>query len=839
MRAGLAALALLTLAGTVACAGASEEGAAADPSAAASAAQVAGPPGAAPSVAAIGPAGYGAPLSAKTFPDRAPDDAADGHPRLWIREADLPRLRSWARPQNPVWANGVLPRLEDARAKWDAGGFEKKTDCASTEPYCESFAELFAFGALVDPDPAARKADAARGRKLLVSTLERIDKKAKDDPLSDPTLSVYNRSRWAGEAFALSVDWLHPHLTPPERALARRVFLRWAEEQLHATTTENNHPEPKGVVADPRLLADVRVRRYSLNNYYAAHARNLTLMALALDPADDPEEKDAKRSSPSLRGYLQNAIGAWWYVADDVMRKDARGGISPEGAQYGFQTLAYYAQIALALRTAGKTDAALFPRGSPPVDLGDNPFWSDVLPATLHLVTPGRVKEESGALVHQAASWGDDQRFALGDGVDLWATWGLEAALRGDGKRLEAARWVIRNLPSPDEAAYMRRVRGDDYPRPSILHFLITDPDARPARDPRAAMPLTHRGDGLGWVLARTGWDEKATFFGAHAGWIQMDHQHGDGGDFFLYRKGEFLTKERAGWGTHFEMTDLHNAMALENVKPSRGGDRREMVHTRGSQWVLSPAGDPTPLGVHTAADVVHAAWDLTPVYNSTYEEVLDVEHASRSLTWLAPDALVVVDRARTRVDGRFRRVFFQLPAVAEVKGAVATTRTAKGQILRLEALLPERASLSSAAVTDGGDAEKRSPDTETMKAFLKIEPASMAGKTTTFVHVLTAADAGGKPVEARRVAVDGKELIGVEVGGVAVLAPVDAPTLDPASFSWTTAAPRTLVTGLKGGARYTVSCAAAGSGRKCSAKREPGGTSTVNEAGLLDVPSR
>lgn len=815
---------------TTACAGSPEKGEPSDPSASAAATA----PIAAPAPAPIGSAGYGVPLSVKTWPERAADDAADGHPRLWIREADLPRLRGWAREGNPVWTNGVAARLAEARAKHDAGDFVKATDCAQTEPYCESFAELFAFGSLVDPDPAMRKKDAERGRKLLVEMLQRIDRKAPGDPMSDPQLSVYNRSRWAGEAFALSVDWLHPHLSADDRALARRVFLRWAEEQLAATTTDYNHPKPPGVVADPKLLADVRGRRYALNNYYAAHARNLGLMALALDAKDDPEEAGAKRSATSLRGYLPNVVGAWWYVADRVLREDARGGISPEGAQYGFQTLAYYAQLSLALRTAGKTDPKLFPPGSPPVDLGDNPFWSEVLPASVHLVTPGTAPDEQGRPQHQAASWGDDQRFALGDGLDLWATWGLEAALRGDGKRLEAARWMVRNLPSPDPGEYQRRVRGDDYPRTSIMHFLLTDPDAPPPRDPRPSLPLAHHGVGLGWVLARTGWDAKATFFGGHGSWAHIDHQHGDGGDFFLYRKGEFLTKERAGWGTHFEQTDLHNALAIQNAKPGRGGERRDMVSARGSQWVLSPSGDPRTLAVRTDRDLVHVAWDLTPLFNSSYEEVTDVEHASRSLTWLPPDTVVVVDRGATKVDGRFQRVFFQLPQPAAIQGPVATAKTPKGQSLRIEALLPAGARLTTAAVTET-DAERRSPPAEPMKAFLQVE--APAGRKHTFVHVLTGSDGGAAPAS-RTVKVDGG-FVGVETPVAAVLAPGEAPVADPASLAWVTSAPRTVVTGLTAGARYEATCTSTGGGASCSAKKVPSGGTAVDASGILDVKAR
>ena len=105
------------------------------------------------------------------------DDAKDGHPRLWIREADLARLRAWANDANPTWAQGVKPRLEEARRKADAGDFLKATSCSEVEPYCESFAMLFALGALVDPDPAQRKKDAERGRAILVASLSGIEAK--------------------------------------------------------------------------------------------------------------------------------------------------------------------------------------------------------------------------------------------------------------------------------------------------------------------------------------------------------------------------------------------------------------------------------------------------------------------------------------------------------------------------------------------------------------------------------------------------------------------------------------------------------------------------------------
>ena len=50
-------------------------------------------------------------------------------------------------------------------------------------------------------------------------------------------------------------------LSSADKAVIRAVFLRWADEDVHAATTTDNHPEPIGVVDDPALVRDpVRVR---------------------------------------------------------------------------------------------------------------------------------------------------------------------------------------------------------------------------------------------------------------------------------------------------------------------------------------------------------------------------------------------------------------------------------------------------------------------------------------------------------------------------------------------------------------------------------------------------
>ncbi|MGE3672718.1 MAG: hypothetical protein AB7K71_23800, partial [Polyangiaceae bacterium] len=41
--------------------------------------------------------------------------ATTAHPRLWVRKQDLQQLRSWATPENPIYAQGLRPVIEQAK----------------------------------------------------------------------------------------------------------------------------------------------------------------------------------------------------------------------------------------------------------------------------------------------------------------------------------------------------------------------------------------------------------------------------------------------------------------------------------------------------------------------------------------------------------------------------------------------------------------------------------------------------------------------------------------------------------------------------------------------------
>jgi len=97
---------------------------------------------------------------------------------------------------------------------------------------------------LVAPDPKDRDDYAQRAKTLLMTIIETsLDgpNPGDADPILDPAFSTRDRSRNGGRAFGLAVDWLYPYLSSDDKDKIRTVFLRWADEDVHAAITTANH----------------------------------------------------------------------------------------------------------------------------------------------------------------------------------------------------------------------------------------------------------------------------------------------------------------------------------------------------------------------------------------------------------------------------------------------------------------------------------------------------------------------------------------------------------------------------------------------------------------------
>jgi hypothetical protein len=61
---------------------------------------------------------------------------ATGHPRLFVRDVDIPRLRSWATADNPIFERGLKPLVEQCAQTADGPTFLKDdpgTPCGFTQ----------------------------------------------------------------------------------------------------------------------------------------------------------------------------------------------------------------------------------------------------------------------------------------------------------------------------------------------------------------------------------------------------------------------------------------------------------------------------------------------------------------------------------------------------------------------------------------------------------------------------------------------------------------------------------------------------------------------------------
>lgn len=747
-----------------------------------------------------------APTQTSSIPPTAvPPLAPNTHPRLWLTPGDVERYRQWATSSNPLWQDGLALLAERARTEMDEGRVPDH-DCGNVgyEEYpTEMYAELFAFLSLVDPDPAMRQDYAQRARSLLMHVMNlAVQGPASEEnvtcnesqqypPFRHPDFftSDRDRARYHGEAFPLVVDWIYPILTTEDKATIRQVFLRWSEDII---TRGYHHPEPVGLINDPLLLADLQQVRFAGNNYYAAHARNLGLMALALDEADDP--------GAELRGYLEIVNGAYLYIFNHLAATDSRGGLLPEGFEYSPQTASYITQLAWAMQTSQAPGAS---------EAFDSSFWNDFVTGYLHSISPGPTEfDRDGELFmeYQPAWYGDAQDYRLPNFI---GSFGALGHLLTDSAQQNAVRWAAIHTAPGGEAQLTEWVRNPNDFREAILYFMLLEPGVTPS-DPRPALALDYYAPGLNRVFSRTGWEADATWFNYRLSWNSIDHQMADGNHFEFYRNGEWLTKGRTGYANIAEgiaSSEFYNTLTIGNDRPMDRDDSdwRVDLWQRGSQWNLVSAGDPTLLAYSANELFTYVTGDATPLYNSTSEGATAVLHASRSLVWLKPDVVFVYDRAETRGEGYVKRWWLQLAQPATVNGQQAVSTTPGGQQLFVTVLLPANASLQAV-----NSAESFVEDTvahhEPMQVRLMTE-APGAPAVVQMLHVLQGADGGATASPVTLVQSEDGFWEGGVVGGVVVMFAKTVDQTLTASIAYTAPAETAthIITGLTPGGSYDV----------------------------------
>jgi hypothetical protein len=816
------------------------------------------------------------------------------HPRLWIRQQDIPRLQQWAAAQNNVAYQGLNSALSAALSNYTAA-FPNVTGQSLTNPIpanpypdlgdvqgytgmlSEENAVVLALYSLIDTNSANRISYAQKAHNLLMYAMNQaVLGHAKDAPFRDPAFAIYNRGSFGGHEWPLIVDWIYdavdgkgnPILTAKDKATIRSVFLMWANDCANASTTGGDNPGLPGLENSLALLPNNKPYRMASNNYYLAHARLLTMMGLVLDPADDPPVNAGTPAAVfgnSLRSYINDGTGAWLYEIYAMMGGAqtvaqaynvpnnptgagfglASGGLPPEGMLYG-ESFAYVLGQLLALQTAGFNNPQY---SGPQIGLIGAPVWDRYVQGYLSSLTPTAKVPASesylGAL-YQFAGYGDMLRlYVEPDQVSNWALLALLDRERGVSTHENAARWFTMNAIPGGQAGMLGNMQ--DFATwgvtPDILYFLFLDPAGGQPTDPRPTYPTLFYDAPAGRILARSDWTANQTMFDYRASWISINHQDGGSGQFGLYRKGEWLTKEMSNYdnsgGGNGATTTYHNTMSLENDCPkcstiTWGQDIDGAVWRNGSQWMEGEnAGDPSTVMSH-GKGYVYAASNLTNLYNrpdvwDSTLSIVNVTQATRSLVWLndTSDYIVVYDRATTQEAGLWKKWDLSLGATPQVGVNTVSETMADGQSLFVQTLLPLNATQST---FNGAAIMSPLADLEPM-VYIYQEQDSSNPADTRFLHVLQASDKGTTMAKAAYLQnTAGQKFDGAGFSKYAVYFPVSVGSFTGTTLTLPAGGHTLMVTGLAANTGYAVTIGGT------SATISPNGSTTTDAGGVLVV---
>jgi hypothetical protein len=591
------------------------------------------------------------------------------------------------------------------------------------------------------------------------------------------------------------------------------------------------------VTNNTALLPNGHAHRVAANNYYLNHARLITLMPLSLDAANDaPLNPALPASAPgnTLRSYLLNATGAWLYQQyamfgdPAAVRADfglpatasvglSSGGIPAEGSLYG-HSVSYILGQMLALQTAGLNDPALL---GPQAKLIDAPVWDRFVKAGFATIVPvPKVFPAESYLgpVYQFAGFGDLLRtWITPDMLNAVALLALKDRAQGRTDHLAEARWYALHVLEGGAAHFHGRITNPYNVTESLLYFMLfdpTDPAALTPADPRPGYATNFFDPGMGRTLARTDWSPSASLFAFRSGWLTINHQNGDAGQFELFRRGEWLTKELSNYDNNGngQSSMWHNTLTLQNwciAGTPHLNWFEQNYWGQGSQWNNGlAAGDPTTISSF-GAGYTYAHTDMTKLYNrptqfTPNDSATDIAHASRSVLWLG-DLAVVYDRATSWHSGLFKRfnLNFASPPAIDPIARTAKMQTAGNRAFGVQTLLPTTASLTY--VPEAGTLTNLGL-LETMTGRLVVEdPAKPAD--VRFLHVVQGADNLTALLAATRVqSTAGTGFDGAVIDRAVVLFPANL-NVAFVGTTYTVAASvsKHYVTGLTPGAGYTI----------------------------------
>ena len=355
------------------------------------------------------------------------------------------------------------------------------------------------------------------------------------------------------------------------------------------------------------------------------------------------------------------------------------GGVWPEGSQYSYNTLYFLMALTEAERTANGKNIWT-----------ENPeiaeFPKNVITSLIWLTPPSN---------DHIITYNDQED----DNATYWARRNHCIAI---------TTFIDDNLGFYDEAAYgrywIRELSPDNLEMNIWKLFLWYDRSGEHKNYFTDNLPLAHFSPGTDWMFLRSDWTKQATYSTFCASWTNVDHQFMDGGNFNIFRNGEYLTRPVR----HYDFTFLidgkfqtldgeaSNIMLIEsdyvddNAINAMGSP--EFFESVGEATILKQRTNDSPLFAYSFAD-------LGQSYNRIYDEwggnSQRVKSYTRQFVQISPDVYFVYDRVRT-VDTGWTKYIIHSLTEPNVNGNLITQTSVSGnQYLYNKTLFPKTVTIT------------------------------------------------------------------------------------------------------------------------------------------------
>jgi hypothetical protein len=507
--------------------------------------------------------------------------------------------------------------------------------------------------------------------------------------ISDPELQsvASDTYRWSGWV-PIVFDWVHNAMTPAQIQTFTDRYNYYAFTMMNKSW------------GGPTMPA---------NNYFWGYFANELNWAIA-----------TYYENPMAQTFLDDAlITRWQNSFVPWAQGPGRGGVTPEGTEYGRVDLAY---PALPLTTAALLGGDQY---------GQTNYYAEAVFNLIYSTTPAPTySKESANPYYMPFPFGEDEHNGGYPSFTDTTYYGdfLQAAANAYGDSLVAqyAYHWLQTVQPPQTF----------YTRPAYQYTPTYNPDMY--TPDFSSLPVDYYAPGAQDFYTRNQWGGQATSVFLQLGGPSPNVL--DSGSFQIWRNGWFVSKETTGYDLHInggvsEDPVAHNTLLF-------GGQGIARAWRDGDPQVLRLQSDPV---------FSYAAVDMSPAFASSYPSLTNpyAAHAVREFLFIKPlETMVILDRmessdAAIPAEDVTKTFLVHFPNQPQVTGANTVVGVSGDQALSLTTLVPGNPNYN--VVDESAFSGQHDPD----PAFYqyRLEETTSGSAQSYFLNVLQARDAHGRDV--------------------------------------------------------------------------------------------